>query len=65
MNAKRKGACHCPECSCKNTWGSFECTCSGDLLYIKDQDTCIGLLMAAVGTYRVFSHLRCHTEYTE
>ncbi|KAE8679999.1 Vacuolar-sorting receptor 1 [Hibiscus syriacus] len=36
-----KKACQCPECSCKNTWGSYECTCSGDLLYIRDHDTCI------------------------
>ncbi|URE43688.1 vacuolar-sorting receptor [Musa troglodytarum] len=38
---KKKTACQCPECSCKDTWGSYECTCSGDLLYIKEQDTCI------------------------
>ncbi|KAK1291708.1 Vacuolar-sorting receptor 1 [Acorus calamus] len=38
---EEKSACQCPECSCKNTWGSYECTCSGDLLYIKDHDTCI------------------------
>ncbi|KAJ0077547.1 hypothetical protein Patl1_35378 [Pistacia atlantica] len=38
---KERKACQCPECSCKNTWGSYECTCSGDLLYIRDHDTCI------------------------
>ncbi|KAG9440469.1 hypothetical protein H6P81_020634 [Aristolochia fimbriata] len=38
---KEKRACQCPECSCRNTWGSYECTCSGGLLYIKDHDTCI------------------------
>ncbi|PHU13540.1 Vacuolar-sorting receptor 1 [Capsicum chinense] len=38
---KQKKACQCPECSCKNTWGSYECSCSGDLLYIRDHDTCI------------------------
>ncbi|KHN42313.1 Vacuolar-sorting receptor 1 [Glycine soja] len=38
---KEKKACQCPECSCKNTWGSYDCTCSGDLLYIRDHDTCI------------------------
>ncbi|KAL5070291.1 hypothetical protein RYX36_021178 [Vicia faba] len=38
---KEKKACQCPECSCKNTWGSYNCTCSGDLLYIRDHDTCI------------------------
>ncbi|KAK6945989.1 PA domain [Dillenia turbinata] len=38
---KEKKACQCPECSCKNTWGSYECSCTGDLLYIRDHDTCI------------------------
>ncbi|XP_038709198.1 vacuolar-sorting receptor 3 [Tripterygium wilfordii] len=38
---KDKKACQCPECSCKDTWGSYDCTCSGDLLYIRDHDTCI------------------------
>ncbi|KAF2320916.1 hypothetical protein GH714_031844 [Hevea brasiliensis] len=38
---KEKKACQCAECSCKNTWGSYDCTCSGDLLYMRDHDTCI------------------------
>ncbi|KAF8377638.1 hypothetical protein HHK36_031020 [Tetracentron sinense] len=38
---KEKKSCQCPECSCKNAWGSYECNCSGDLLYMRDQDTCI------------------------
>ncbi|KAI8532667.1 hypothetical protein RHMOL_Rhmol11G0231300 [Rhododendron molle] len=38
---KEKKACQCSECSCKNTWGSYDCSCSGDLLYIRDHDTCI------------------------
>lgn len=38
---KEKKACQCSECSCKNTWGSYECSCSGDHLYIRDHDTCI------------------------
>ncbi|KAL8172275.1 hypothetical protein V2J09_024079 [Rumex salicifolius] len=38
---KEKTACQCPECSCKNTWGSYDCSCSGGLLYIKEHDTCI------------------------
>lgn len=38
---KERKACQCSECSCKDTWGSYECTCSGDLLYIRDHDTCI------------------------
>ncbi|GMH03100.1 hypothetical protein Nepgr_004939 [Nepenthes gracilis] len=38
---KGKKACQCRECNCKNTWGSYDCTCNGDLLYIRDHDTCI------------------------
>ncbi|CAN0927154.1 Vacuolar-sorting receptor 3 [Linum grandiflorum] len=39
---KEKKACQCAECSCSNTWGSYDCNCSGGLLYIRDHDTCIG-----------------------
>ncbi|KAJ7946157.1 Vacuolar-sorting receptor 1 [Quillaja saponaria] len=38
---KEKKACQCSECSCKDTWGSYDCTCTGDLLYMRDHDTCI------------------------
>lgn len=38
---KERTACQCPDCSCKNTWGGHDCKCSGNRLYIKDQDTCI------------------------
>ncbi|CAH9116637.1 unnamed protein product [Cuscuta epithymum] len=38
---KEKRACQCPECSCKNTWGDYECSCINDLLYMRDHDTCI------------------------
>lgn len=38
---KEKVACQCSECSCKNTWGSYDCSCKGDLLYMRDHDTCI------------------------
>ncbi|KAM3401733.1 hypothetical protein ACQJBY_006031 [Aegilops geniculata] len=38
---KERKACQCPECSCRDTWGGYDCTCSGDLLYIKEHDTCI------------------------
>ncbi|KAL1537531.1 Vacuolar-sorting receptor 6 [Salvia divinorum] len=34
-------ACQCDGCSCKNTWGGFECSCRGDQIYIKEHDTCI------------------------
>ncbi|KAK8616302.1 hypothetical protein V6N13_017856 [Hibiscus sabdariffa] len=39
---------HCPECSCKNTWGSYKCTCSGGRLYIRDQDR--GACISKIGT---------------
>ncbi|XP_029120581.1 vacuolar-sorting receptor 1 [Elaeis guineensis] len=38
---KERTACQCSACKCKNTWGSYDCSCSGDLLYIKEHDTCI------------------------
>jgi hypothetical protein len=36
-----KTKCQCPQCLCKNTWGSYDCTCSSGLLYIHEHDTCI------------------------
>lgn len=39
---KDKLACQCPECKCKNTWGSYECSCNGGLFYMQEHDTCIG-----------------------
>lgn len=38
---KERKACQCPECKCKNTWGSYECSCQGNLLYMHEHDTCI------------------------
>ncbi|XP_038689064.1 vacuolar-sorting receptor 6-like isoform X2 [Tripterygium wilfordii] len=38
---KESLACQCHSCSCKNTWGGYDCKCKGDLLYMKEQDTCI------------------------
>ncbi|KAL8201554.1 hypothetical protein R6Q57_010701 [Mikania cordata] len=35
-------ACQCDGCTCKDTYGGYECKCKGDKLYIADQDTCIG-----------------------
>ncbi|KAH7307495.1 hypothetical protein KP509_22G062400 [Ceratopteris richardii] len=37
-----KSACQCAECNCKDKWGGYDCACKGNLLYIKEQDTCIG-----------------------
>ncbi|XP_059668144.1 vacuolar-sorting receptor 1-like [Cornus florida] len=38
---KDKLVCQCPECKCKNTWGSYNCSCSGNQLYMQEHDTCI------------------------
>ncbi|KAG0457703.1 hypothetical protein HPP92_022583 [Vanilla planifolia] len=38
---KEKNVCRCRDCKCKNTWGSYECSCRGDLLYIDEHDVCI------------------------
>ncbi|CAL5195220.1 unnamed protein product [Lathyrus oleraceus] len=45
---KEKLACQCPECSCKNTWGSYECSCSNGLFYMRESDMCIGKYSASV-----------------
>lgn len=34
--------CQCDGCSCKDTWGGYECKCKGNQLYIMEHDTCIG-----------------------
>ncbi|KAG2241779.1 hypothetical protein Bca52824_096378, partial [Brassica carinata] len=42
INECKQGlVCQCSGCKCKNTWGGHSCSCSGDRLYIYDQDTCI------------------------
>ncbi|GAB4840859.1 Vacuolar-sorting receptor 6, variant 2 [Ancistrocladus abbreviatus] len=38
---KEHTACQCDGCSCKNTWGGYDCKCGGSHLYIKEQDICI------------------------
>ncbi|KAJ6803544.1 vacuolar-sorting receptor 1-like [Iris pallida] len=38
---KEKIACQCSDCKCKNTWGSYDCSCKGNLLYMREHDTCI------------------------
>ncbi|XP_057429809.1 vacuolar-sorting receptor 6-like [Lotus japonicus] len=51
---KEKSACQCDGCSCKNTWGGYDCKCKGDLLYIKDQDTCIERSGSKSGRFLAF-----------
>ncbi|XP_004492565.1 vacuolar-sorting receptor 1-like [Cicer arietinum] len=45
---KEKLACQCPECKCKNTFGSYECKCGSGLLYSRENDTCIGKYTSSV-----------------
>ncbi|KAG9152224.1 hypothetical protein Leryth_025022 [Lithospermum erythrorhizon] len=59
---KERKACQCPECSCKNTWGSYECTCS-DKASAEVKSTwaavwviVIGLAVAAGGAYLVYKY---------
>lgn len=33
--------CKCKDCHCSNAFGSFDCSCAGGLVYIRDNDTCI------------------------
>ncbi|CAG7865368.1 unnamed protein product [Brassica rapa] len=48
---KEKTGCQCPDCKCKNTWGSYECSCKNGLLYMREHDTCIG--SSKVGTTKL------------
>ncbi|CAN7060771.1 unnamed protein product [Brassica oleracea var. botrytis] len=48
---KEKKVCQCPDCKCKNTWGSYECSCKNGLLYMREHDTCIG--SSKVGTTKL------------
>ncbi|KAF8412648.1 hypothetical protein HHK36_000616 [Tetracentron sinense] len=41
IECKEGLACQCDGCTCKNTWGGYDCECKADLLYIMEQDTCI------------------------
>ncbi|XP_059656854.1 vacuolar-sorting receptor 6-like [Cornus florida] len=38
---KERLACKCDGCTCKDTWGGYDCKCSGNKLYIAEQDACI------------------------
>lgn len=58
---KERSACQCDGCSCQNTWGGFECKCKGNLLYIKEQDACIGKTRN-LNDYPHFLHVENFTE---
>ncbi|KAF3793347.1 Vacuolar-sorting receptor 6 [Nymphaea thermarum] len=44
-------ACKCDGCRCKNTWGGYDCSCGGGLVYIKGQDTCIARSSSRFGWF--------------
>ncbi|XP_016484907.1 vacuolar-sorting receptor 6 [Nicotiana tabacum] len=50
-------ACQCDGCSCKNTWGGYDCKCKGNQLYIMEHDTCIERHSSKVGRVLIFSIL--------
>ncbi|XP_015067102.1 vacuolar-sorting receptor 6 [Solanum pennellii] len=49
--------CQCDGCSCKDTWGGFECKCKGNQLYIMEHDTCIERHSSKIGRVLMFSFL--------
>lgn len=49
-------ACRCDGCTCKDTWGGFECGCHGDKLYIMEHDMCIGKNTGWNGWIYIFFH---------
>ncbi|CAN4083664.1 unnamed protein product [Withania somnifera] len=49
--------CQCDGCSCKNTWGGYDCNCKGNQLYIMEHDTCIERHSSKIGRVLVFSFL--------
>lgn len=51
---KEKTACQCADCSCKNKWGGYDCACKSGLLYMKEQDACIGKGAGRLGWMAVF-----------
>ncbi|XP_041023146.1 vacuolar-sorting receptor 6-like [Juglans microcarpa x Juglans regia] len=51
---KERSHCQCNGCSCRNTWGGYECKCKGDLLYIKEQDACIERNRSRFGWFPTF-----------
>ncbi|THG09372.1 hypothetical protein TEA_013788 [Camellia sinensis var. sinensis] len=51
---KERLACHCDGCTCKDTWGGYDCKCGGNKLYITDQDTCIERSSSKFGWFIAF-----------
>ncbi|BAT80217.1 hypothetical protein LR48_Vigan468s004000 [Vigna angularis] len=51
---KERSACQCDGCSCKDTWGGYDCKCKGNLLYIKEQDVCIERSGSRFGRFLAF-----------
>ncbi|XP_060191266.1 vacuolar-sorting receptor 6-like [Lycium barbarum] len=49
--------CQCDGCSCKNTWGGYDCKCTGNQLYIMEHDTCIERHSSKIGRVLMFSVL--------
>lgn len=49
--------CQCDGCSCKDTWGGYECKCKGNQLYIMEHDTCIERHSSRIGRVLMFSFL--------
>ncbi|XP_024019549.1 vacuolar-sorting receptor 1 isoform X2 [Morus notabilis] len=45
---KEKVACQCSDCKCKNTWGSYDCSCNGGSIYMQEHDTCISTVESSV-----------------
>lgn len=56
---KEKLACQCDGCTCKNTWGGFDCKCKGNQLYIKGEDTCIAKSTSRFGWFVTILVLAC------
>ncbi|KAJ6805304.1 vacuolar-sorting receptor 6-like [Iris pallida] len=52
-------ACQCDGCTCKNTWGGYDCKCKGNHLYIKGEDTCIAKSTSAFGWFITLVVLAC------